>query len=184
MRRQTVSGCRTRLFVSLSLLFVFVLILLSFFSLCSPLSAVTQQQGQHQWFTSGYLLKKNKNKKKRRGNNSSHGLPVRSVAGVRFHLDGAPPRDPAVNIYFLIITNKREDGDETCRRIRRSLQNLNKNEALRSIEERTCRSSRLPGGCVCISSFFSCFCHRLCVCFCVGVLFWEELFDGRLPMDE
>lgn len=156
MRRQTVSGCRTRLFVSLSLLFVFVLILLSFFSTPAPLGAQSLRNKNSFSGSHRATCLKNK-KKKRRGNNSSRILPVRSVAGVRFHLDGAPPRGPAVNIYFLIITNKREDGDETCRRIRRSLQNLNKNEALRSIEERTCRSPRLPGGCVGLFFFFCIF---------------------------
>lgn len=45
------------------------------------------------------LLAQKKRKKKKLENNSSHVLPVRSVAGVRFHLDGAPPRGAAVNIF-------------------------------------------------------------------------------------
>lgn len=73
-----------------------------------------------------------------------------------------------------------EEGDETCRR------NLNHNEASLSIGERTCRSPRPPGGCVCLFFFPFPFLFfvTVCVCFRVGVLFREELFDGRLPMDE
>lgn len=79
-----------------------------------------------------------------------------------------------------------EEGDETCRQSRRSWLNLNKNEAWRSIA-RVALLGR-PGGvsasllCTVFSPFLVFV--TVCVCFRAAVLFREELFDGRLPMDE